>query len=205
MGEESLPTSDDVRFEFLKLDYEKGLQLLGDLQNHKIEYQKFFIAVVGVVGTVSVALFNFVSASKRYSVTRSGLTVSVQEMIGLLLVVASFVAYFIVKNLSSIRVNEVFFNNAIQHVRQHCIQRFSLGENYPNIERIEPLRRTSADYVTILVCAVINLIMLLCGFALLFPNLDGLGGVILLALTALVYLGVYLATIEREMARPVVR
>ena len=205
MSDASGVHADDVRFEFLKLDYEQGLQLLGDLQDHKIEYQKFFIAVVGVVGTVSVAMFNFVSASLRYTVTRSGLTVSAQEMIGLLLIVASFVAYFIVKNLSSIRVNEVFFNNAIQHVRQHCIRQFALGEDYPNIEKIEPLRRTSADYVTIIVCATINLIMLLCGFALLFPRLDGLGGVILLVLITLGYVLLYILTVEREMAKPVVR
>ena len=193
------------RNKFLRLDYDKGLQLLIALQSHKLSYQRFFITIVAVVSTVSIALVNFASSQGRDGIDALGFSFSIQELIGVLLILSALVGYFITKNLVSIRISEVFFNNAIAFVREELVEECGLGEGYPNVRPVKALRRESSDYISIAVFSIINLVLLLCGSALLAPHLDGMAGFVVVGILVLVVVVVHILTIEKPLGDDISR
>lgn len=186
---------------FLHLDYEKALDLLKMLQQHKLNYQKFYISLVGVVFTVSIGLINFASSKNAQVINILKLSISIEELVGLLLLLSFFVGYLILRNLASIRKSEVFFNNSILILRKKFIEELKLGKDYPNLEPVHALRRESADYYSIAICALINLFLLLASISFIFNNVEGFPGIIVTTALSILYTILYYVTIERYLGK----
>jgi hypothetical protein len=187
---------DDNALNFLKLDYERLLHLIGDLHKHKIDYQKFYIALVTVIGTVSIALVNYYSQKE---IEIKGANFKIENLIGLLLIISSAIGYTIIKNLVSIRKSEVYFNNSLIYLRNILIKEFNLSKEYPQLDEANTSDRKSADYITIVISSLVNMLFWIFGIGLLFSTIDKFGFTFIICLSTVGYIIVHLTTIEREL------
>ncbi|WJJ96530.1 hypothetical protein [Algibacter luteus] len=178
--------------EFYKMDYEKGIETALKLEQTKLTYQRYFISLVTAIGTISVAFLKSEFLKEESSLT-------IESLIGLLLVFSTILGYILIRNLVSIRRQAVFFNNAIIYLRNKLIAEFKLANEFPQMKEVPENHKHSADYITILLCSFMNLVMLVSGTILLF-GLNGIAS-IPLALTmvgvVLFYVLVHIYTIEK--------
>ncbi len=183
---------------FLKLDYDKLLQLIVNLHKHKVDYQKFYIAIVTVIGTVSIALINFYS---QEGIEIKGASFKIENLIGLLLIISSTIGYAIIKNLVSIRKSEVYFNNSLIKMRGLLIKEFKLGDEFPQLDETSASERKSADYVTIITSSFINMLFWVFGICLLFSSIELFGLVFIICISSLFYIIIHLITVEKVLQK----
>lgn len=153
--------------ELFKLDYEKSIDVSLRLEQTKLTYQRFYIALVSTIGTISVGFL------KLKVFETNGSIATIEVLIGLLLVFSTVLGYTIIRNLVSIRRQCCYFNNTIIFLRSQLIETLGLSTQYPMLKRVPANHQHSADYITIVLCSAVNLFMLCCGFALLL-NLTAL-------------------------------
>jgi hypothetical protein len=182
-------------FSFFKLEYEKSLDVALKLEQTKLTYQRFYIQVVSLIGAISIAFL------KLKIFDNSNPVVTIEGLIGLLLIFSSVLGYAIIRNLVSIRRQCVFFNNTIIFLRREVIRRLEVKINTPTLIPVAANDRKSADYITIILYSFVNLFMLSCGFALLLkdvaitPYVDA----ILFTCISIIYLILHYFTIERSL------
>jgi hypothetical protein len=189
------------RFEFIKLDYERGLEVIHQLHAHRLAYQKFYIALVGSVITASVLILRFVPQDSDRLFGAIGEVITVQNLIGSLFLGAAIVGYIVVRNLAGVRVQEVFINNLILRLRQDYIGHLGLGRDYPNLQSTKPVDWRSGDYLTIWTCFIANVFLL--NLAVLSWVGDGTSGGLVTAslLVSIFYFFVHLASVEAVLRR----
>lgn len=180
------------------LDYEKSIDISLKLEQNKLTYQRFYISLVSIIGTISIGFLKL----KVFDTGNSRITI--ESLIGLLLIFSTILGYTIIRNLVSIRRQCCYFNNAIIYLRELLIEKLDLHEKYPVLKKVPANHQHSADYITILLCSFVNLSMLCCGLALvlnLFSLLPIAMGLIL-AVFALGYFLIHVYTIEKILNKP---
>jgi hypothetical protein len=178
--------------EFYKLDYAKGFETALKLEQTKLTYQRYFISLVTAIGTISVAFLTSDFLNKQDYLT-------VEMLIGLLLIFSTVLGYILVRNLVSLRRQAIWFNNAIIYLRGKLINEFGLADEFPQMKQVPENHKHSADYITILLCSFINLVMLVSGTVLLF-NLSEMGKIamtLIIIFVVFVYIFIHFITIEK--------
>lgn len=177
--------------EFFKLDYEQALEIIRQLHDQKLSYQKFYVSLAASIVTLSILIFRFPPAG-----TLKGL--STDNLAGALFILSGIIGYIVIRNLTSIRCNEVFFNNLIIDLRRIYIKGLNIS-NYANLKFATSADRHSADYISILGCSVINFLMLQIGLLLVFTNGNAIklsfsvGGIFIL------YVLFHILTVEKAL------
>lgn len=178
--------------EFYKLDYEKGFETAIRLEETKLTYQRYYISLVTAIGTISVYfLTSEILKNQEYF--------TVERLIGLLLVFSTILGYILVRNLVSIRRQAVWFNNVIILIRRKIIENLELTDEFRQLKEVPENHKHSADYITINLCSLLNLIMLVCGFSLLFDisSINPIAISFILLLVVLLYIIIHWFTIEK--------
>lgn len=183
----------DNLLDLYTLDYEKAIDISLKLDQSKITYQRFYISLVSVIGTISIGFLKLNVFDTNNSI------VTIEVLIGLLLIFSSILGYTIIRNLVSIRRQCCYFNNAIIYLRSLLIEKLDLAKEYPVLKRVPGNHHHSADYITIILCSAVNLSMLCCGFSLLLEliSLAPIASGFLIGLISLSYILVHIFTIEK--------
>jgi len=178
--------------EFYKMDYGKGIDTALKLEQTKLTYQRYFISLVTAIGTISVAFLKSEFLKEKSSLT-------IESLIGLLLIFSTILGYILIRNLVSIRRQAVWFNNAIIYLRSRLIAEFELTSEFPQMKEVPENHKHSADYITILLCSFMNLIMLASGTILLFGLNEVASIPLAIAMVAVIlfYVLVHYFTIEK--------
>jgi len=149
--------------ELYKLDYDKVIGIALQLQQTKLSYQKLFITVISTIGTVSIAFL-------KTDFLKSNSELSIESLIGLLLLFASLIGYVLIRSLVSNRRQAIFYNNALIYLRSELIENYRLSDKFPKLKEVEGNHKDSADYITIVFYSIINgLILLLFDLSNLTP------------------------------------
>jgi len=199
-------TSKEIRdngFEFLKLDYEQGMLSVKQCHDQKLAYQKFYIAIVSAIIIISLYVQRIIA--KESDVIESGSSQIIQtndidSVIGIAFIFAGIIGFIVVKNLAHIRINAVFYSNAVVDLRKLFIKALSL-ENYPDVEFANANDRRSADYITIILCSLLNLCFLDFGLMVLFGSLDKSQTIFNLIFMSLFYILFHFVGVERILSR----
>lgn len=184
--------------DFLKHEYETLLDMIADLEDKKLQYQKFFATLVATTATVSVAFLKFASPSAIPSPNPVN-GAAADYLIGTLLVVSSLIGFGIVRNLASIRRFETFYAATAIGIRGLFIKAFKLEKEFGNFSVSSATDRNSSDYITIVLAAFIDLCLCISGVVLMLRGqavpviLVALGG------TTVIYLLVYYVLIENYL------
>ena len=183
---------DDRSHDFFKLDYEKSLEIIKQLHEQKITYQKFYVSLAASIVTLSILIFRLTPSGQVKGIYTDNL-------VGLLFILSGVIGYIAIKNLVSIRCNEIFFNNLIIGIRRIHIRELKLT-NYANLKFVCANDRRSADYISILGCGIINLFMLIIGMLLVFPNGNPIQLAVVIGLVAIVYGVLHAFSIEKVLS-----
>lgn len=193
-------------FEFLKLDYEQGMLAVKQCHDQKLSYQKFYIAIVSAIVIVSVFIQRIMniggSATNEAGADTSFIDqiVQVDGLIGITFVFAGVIGYTVVKNLAHIRINAVFYSNAVVDIRHMIIKVLELKE-YPDLQFSRSNDRKSADYVTIMLCSLTNLVLINVGVILIMGD-EALRQVLFdISVTSVLYVFFHFVGVERTLAR----
>lgn len=177
------------------LDYEKSIDVSLKLEQTKLTYQRFYISLVSIIGTISIGFLklNVFEANKSVA--------NIEVLIGLLLIFSTILGYTIIRNLVSIRRQACHFNNAIIYLRDILIKKLSLDTEYPTLKKVPSNHRHSADYITILLCSLVNVSMLCCGCSLLFDliKLQPVAYGLIFTFITTAYSVIHYLTIERVL------
>jgi len=178
--------------EFYKMDYSKGIDTALKLEQTKLTYQRYFISLVTAIGTISVAFLKSEFLKEKSSLT-------IESLIGLLLIFSTILGYILIRNLVSIRRQAVWFNNAIIYLRSILIEKFELTKEFPQMKEVPENHKHSADYITILLCSFMNLVMLSSGTILLFGlnDVDSIPLAMVMVVVILFYVLIHYFTIEK--------
>ncbi len=178
------------------LDYREGLQIVKQCHEQKQVYQKFYIGLISAIVVVTIFIQKITYTPKNNEII-SLLLVDKITAIGFL--IATVIGFIIIKNLTQIRINAVFYNNAITDIRRLYINILEL-KKYPDVKFAIPNDRKSADYITVLLCSLVNLIMLNAGILSLIG--DNLGIVVLnMGIVSIVYVFFHYIGIEKTLSK----
>ncbi len=178
--------------EFFKLDYEQSLEIIRQLHDQKLSYQKFYVSLAVSIVTLSILIF-------RFTPTGTAKGISTDNLVGVLFVLSGMIGYIVIRNLTSIRCNEVFFNNLVIDLRRIYIKGLNIG-NYANLKFAISDDRGSADYISILGCSAINFFMLLIGLLLIFSNGNPIQLSFSVGVVSFMYLLLHIFTIEKALS-----
>lgn len=216
-------------FDYFKYEYEIVISMIDKLEEKKLQYQKFFATLVGIVGTASITLLNYkskiIETSKAAASTLGqhsqalpnnqintskviGQNIyivfdlfSLEQILGVLLIISSFFGYGIVRNLASARAFECFYANTAIRLRGLFIETFNIQRGFDNLSLLIPHDIHSSDYITIIICSFINFIMLSFGLFLVLGSSDMKIVGILYFLLSPLYFVFHFVTIERYLRR----
>jgi len=186
----------DCLYDFLKLEYETGVSLVKDLDGRRINYQRFFITLITVVSSLSIALLNFYSKFETKVIILKHFTPD--RLIGFLLLVSAIMGYGIIRNLASIRLYETFFKNMLLDIRQTLVNLFGV-EGYVTLIKTDPDDRTSSDYISIFVSSLINFFILIFGIVLMTHQSNFILMLVPIFLVSGVYGALHIFTIENHL------
>lgn len=177
------------------IDYEKSIEVSLKLEQAKLTYQRFYISLVSIIGTISIGFLKLNVFDTNKSVA------NIEVLIGLLLIFSTILGYAVIQNLVSIRRQSCHFNNAIIYLRELLINKLSLDSQYPTLKKVPANHYNSADYITIILCSLVNLSMLICGTSLLFDlvKLQPLAYGFIFTLVAVFYCTIHYYTIEKVL------
>lgn len=178
--------------DFFKLDYEKSLEIIKQLHEQKLNYQKFYVSLAASIVALSILILRLTPSS-----VIKGLPTD--NLVGIIFVLSGIIGYIVIRNLTSIRCNEVFFNNLIIELRRIYIKGLGL-QNYANLRFAVANDRRSADYISIIGCSLINLFMLLIGVFLIFANENPIQLGFSVGAISAVYVGLHIYTIEKSLS-----
>ncbi len=139
----------------MKLDYEQGTLSIRQCHEQKLAYQKFYISIVSAILIIIIYVDRSLLKGEE---SIAGNVINGDYLIGTSFIFAALIGAIVVKNLAHIRINVVFYNNAVVNIRQFFISNLKLN-NYPAIKPSSSSDRKSADYITIVLCSFINLIL----------------------------------------------
>ena len=180
--------------EYCKMEYDKALDTSLKLEQAKLAYQRYFISLVVAVGTISITFLKSEFFKDNHNYT-------IENLIGLFLMFSTILGYIILRNLVSIRRQSIWFNNAIIYIRGRIINNLELSEEFPKLKEVSANDKHSADYITILLCSLINLIMWVSSFILLIGT-DKIGAIPLalsITVVVLIYVFLHYFTIEKML------
>ncbi len=183
-----------------KLDYEKGVENALKLESTKLAYQKFFITMVTAIGSISIALLKLNFFEKN----NSSSFLTIESLIGTLLILSSVIGYIIIRNLVSVRRQAVWFNNAIIILRSELLKKYGLTNQLPELKAVPKNSKDSADYITIILCSFINLTLLISGVILLIEMLTPLSILATafpITITAILYFSIHYHTVEKLLIK----
>ena len=191
------------RNKFLRLEYAKALDIVHRLHDVRMIYQKFYIALVASVITLSVVILQF--PPEPSTETSKILTdlLNVHNLLGIFFLLSGSIGVVVVRNLASIRCNEVFYNNTVIYVRKLLLNSTDMGGSYPELNYAQAMDRRSADYQTICVCSGINFVLFFVGILFVFMELKGLQVAIVVVGTLMFYSAVHFILVERPMKKPI--
>lgn len=199
MTENAAPTTLHPH-DLYKLDYEKSLEILGNLHEERLSYQKFYIGLLGGCLSISVLFARF-SMGPSSAIAVHGKNLSVEMLLGILFCFSAIVGLMIVRHLVSVRILEVYFGNTIIFLRSRLIAELAIPAGYPVLRGISCTSRLSADYFGIAVASVLNFCFLILGAMLLFGDQTGAhASWFISTLLGGGYLAVHITCIERPLA-----
>ena len=178
--------------EFFKLDYEQSLEIIRQLHDQKLNYQKFYVSLAASIVTLSILIFRFTPTG-----TLKG--ISTDNLVGVLFILSGIIGYIVIRNLTSIRCNEVFFNNLVIDLRRIYIKGLNIS-NYANLKFAISGDRRSADYISILGCSVINFFMLQIGLLLVFTNVNAIQLSFSVGAISVIYILLHILTVEKVLS-----
>jgi hypothetical protein len=170
--------------DFIKLEYESGITIIERLNNQKLSYQKLYIALITVIGSVSIALL-------KIQTTTNNVGISLQQLIGFLLLLIAILGFSVIRNMSAARRNSVFWAKNLKNIRFLIIQQLNLPQNYPMGHAPKASDRTSSDYITIFTCSIVNLFLLVASFTLLFYDRGPLQLSVTIVIVVVSYIFIY--------------
>jgi uncharacterized integral membrane protein len=194
MSEQINITKEDL----YKIDYEKALGILQSLSEQKLAYQKAYMALFSgsLVVTLAVARFSNTSGT---NLSFFGSQMTLETILGILFLFVGILGLVVVRNLTSIRVSEVFFNNTIIVLRNRLIESANVESGYPNLVRTRCRNRRGSDYFSIIVGSILNLVFLLLGCVFLFTSMNLIQSVFVTLLFVVAYILIHCFTVEREL------
>ena len=190
----------DCLYDFMKLEYETGVSLVKDLDARRITYQRFFVTLVTVVSSLSIALLNFYSKFETKVIILKYFTP--ERLIGFLLFVSALMGYGIIRNLASIRLYETFFKNMLLDIRQTLVNLFGI-EGYVTLIKTDPDDRSSSDYISIFAFSLINFFILIFGIVLMTHHSNLFLMLVPIFIASIVYGALHIFTIENHLKHKV--
>ena len=166
--------------DFIKLEYESVISVIERLNNQKLSYQKLYIGLITVVGSVSIALLKL-----KTETADDGLKIS--HLIGFLQVLTTLLGFGVIRNMSASRLHAVMWTKRLGVFREIVMKQLSLPSNYPSGKPPRAGDRSSSDYITIITCSLVNLLLLISAITFLFYS----GGPLQLSVTAAFAVAVY--------------
>lgn len=153
-----------AKVEFFKTEYEKSLEIVFELHQSRLAYQKFYVSIVGSIIALAV-IFSRIFPEKPAD---TGIF-NYQYLLAILFLSSSVVGYIVVKNLVSIRKNEVFWTNFAIDLRDNMIVELCIGGNYPVLGKARSTDPSSSDFQTIVACSILNIFTVIAGSILIVP------------------------------------
>lgn len=157
-------------FEFLKLDYEQGTLSTRQCHDQKLAYQRFYIAMVSAILAIIIYFEKLFLTEERIKSAGENL-INQNILIGLSFIFAAIIGAIVVKNLAQIRVNTVFYNNAVINIRKLFINTLNLS-GYPDINFSDSADRKSSDYIAILLFDTINSFLFIFGVFIILKEFN---------------------------------
>ena len=157
-------------FEFLKLDYEQGTLSARQCHDQKLAYQRFYIAMVSAILAIIIYI-NRLFLTEESMKSDCENVINQDSLIGLSFIFAAIIGAIVVKNLAQIRVNTVFYGNAVINIRKLFINTLNLS-GYPDIDLSDSADRKSSDYIAILLFNIINLFLFVFGVFIILKELN---------------------------------
>ena len=153
------------KFEFFKTEYEKSLEIVFELHQSRLAYQKFYVSIVGSIIALAV-IFSRLFPEKP----ADGNIFNYQYLLAILFLSSSVVGYVVVKNLISIRKNEVFWTNFAIRLRDNMITELGISDGYPMLGKARAIDADSSDFQTIVACSILNIFTVIAGTIIIVPN-----------------------------------
>lgn len=198
-------------YDFFKIEYEKCLEIIHKLHEMRLSYQKFYVSIAGAIITIAVLVSRFVANDAKIQNVNgsSGFevlshSVSYEILLGFIFVISAIVGYFVVRNLISIRRNEVYWTNFAISLRRYIILSVKLPDSYPSLASSDPIDFYSADFQTIVACSFINLFIVLIGSALFMSGAETLHAILFVVPICVVFMYFHISSI-RLLKRPLNR
>lgn len=176
----NLPTTIIEPKDFIKLEYESAISVIERLNNQKLSYQKLFIGLITVIGSVSIALLKL-----KPEATETGLKIT--HLIGFLQLLTALLGFSVIRNMTAARIHAVMWAKKIDELRKIVIEGLSLSSTYPSGSPPSASDRSSSDYISIITCSLVNLLLLISADVFLFYS----GGPLQVSVTAVVAVVVY--------------
>lgn len=166
--------------DFIKLEYESGITVIERLNNQKLSYQKLYIALITVIGSVSIALLKIQPQTES-------LGIKITHLIGFLQLLTALLGFGVIRNMAAARKNAVFWTKNLIAVRSLITKQLKLPSNYPIGHAPKACDRSSSDYITIITCSLVNILLLVSAVSFLFY----IGGPLQLSVTASISVALY--------------
>ena len=157
-------------FEFLKLDYEQGTLSARQCHDQKLAYQRFYIAMVSAILAIIIYFDRLFLTEERIKSAGENI-INQNSLIGLSFIFAAIIGAIVVKNLAQIRVNTVFYGNAVINIRKLFINTLNLSD-YPDIDFSDSADRKSSDYIAILLFNMINSFLFVFGVFIILKEFN---------------------------------
>ena len=157
-------------FEFLKLDYEQGTLSARQCHDQKLAYQRFYIAMVSAILAIIIYI-NRLFLTEESMKSDCENVINQDSLIGLPFIFAAIIGAIVVKNLAQIRVNTVFYSNAVINIRKLFIKTLNLS-SYPDIDLSDSADRKSSDYIAILLFNIVNSFLFVFGVFIILKEFN---------------------------------
>jgi hypothetical protein len=189
--------------EFFKIEYEKCLELIHKLHEMRFSYQKFYVSISGTIIAVAVVVSRFIvkdgspdGAQPKTTLAVLAKSISNEALLGFIFIVSAIVGYFVVRNLISIRRNEVYWTNFAIALRKHISDDLRVPTTYPTLGKARAVDFHSADFQTIIACTIINFVISILGGALLMDGASALHSLAAVAPIGVIFLYLHISSIR---------
>lgn len=166
--------------DFIKLEYESGITVIERLNNQKLSYQKLYIALITIIGSVSIALLKIQPQTENIGI-------KITHLIGFLQLLTALLGFGVIRNMAAARRNAVFWTKNLIVIRSLITKQLQLPSHYPIGHAPNTGDRSSSDYITIITCSLVNLLLLISAVSFLFY----IGGPLQLSVTAGISVALY--------------
>lgn len=187
--------------DFIKLEYEKTIAIIERHNDQKLAYQKAYITLISIIGSVAIALLRFPSAAENLTASQNSV-LSLSSLVGLLLILTGILGFALIRNLASLRHGAVHWTHKMYLVRNLIIKELEMHD-YPTFSLPKADNRKSTDYISLVTCSVVNALVLVCGVSSLFFQSSVIPNVVLIVGILIGYLIVHIYFVERLLSRPI--